>query len=186
MGYMVKVAFYIYASHEEVIYMALATFFDFNTGEITGTITCSESAFWPNVGDRDWIAGIFDAAEYYVDAATYRPVPRPAMEGITVEGNIVSGLPVPCTVDCNGGTYEIDDGVFEYDTPLIGTYHFRVRSFPLRDFDGELTVTPPQPESEAPPAEDGAAAAEDGEEPPETTTDPGEEASADEDPAPTE
>ena len=41
MGHVVKVAFYINASHEEVIYMALATFFDYDTGEITGTITLS-------------------------------------------------------------------------------------------------------------------------------------------------
>lgn len=124
--------------------MAQATFFNYATGRITGSIACSESAFWLNVEGRDWIAGSFDGDKYYVDAKEYRPVPRPEMEGVTVEGNIVSGLPVPCEVECNGETYAVDDGEFEYDTPLAGTYPFRVRAFPALDFAGELTVTPPE------------------------------------------
>lgn len=144
--------------------MAQATFFDYYTGRITGHIACSESAFWPNVEDKDWIAGCFEEGIYYVDTKEYRPLLRPEMEGITVEGNIVSGLPIPCEVECNGESYTVDDGEFEYDTPLIGTYHFRVRAFPNRDFDGELTVAPQ----------------------PECTPEPTEEATADENPAQTE
>lgn len=120
--------------------MAEATYYDPATGKITGTITCSESAFWSNVEDADWVAGTFNADKYYIDPGTVHPVPRPEMEGVTVAGNIVSGLPAPCEVECNGAEYKITDGEFEYDTPVPGTYPIKIKAWPYIEWEGEITV----------------------------------------------
>lgn len=118
--------------------MASATIYDLVTGEITSTITCSETSFWENVEDKDWIAGAFEPDKYYVSAG--EPVLRPIMSNIAITGNIVSGLPIPCIVRCNGAEYEVTDGIFEYVTPLNGTYHIIVRAWPYQDWEGDITV----------------------------------------------
>ena len=114
-----------------------ASFFD-DVGAITSTISADKNVFLANIDGKNWIAGIFSADEYYV--ANFRPVLRPDME-ITINGNILTGLPIPCTVECNGHLYDVNDGSFEYNTPLAGDYPVYLRAFPYRDCECVISVT---------------------------------------------
>lgn len=80
---------------------------------------------------------IVNERSHYVNDGMLSPRPVTA---IAVSGNVISGLPIPCKVECNGSIYEVDDGIFEYDTPLRGKYSFSIRAFPYVEYVGTLTV----------------------------------------------
>lgn len=130
-----------------------ASFFEKESGCITGSILCNKKSFIKNTAGKDWIAGVFDGSDFYV--RNFQPVTRPEMTEARICGNKATGLPVPCIVECSGQSYEVRDGEFEYKTPLAGAYNVCVRAFPYKDFEGILIVTPEQ--KALPTAEEAAA-----------------------------
>ena len=128
---------------EPIAVEAALTFYDPETGEITGhtianqqTINLTKFA----LTDRYMIDGKHDGNTMYVKdgQAVERPVMQPQ-----VLGTAIANLPIPCTLTVNGQQHECDDGVadFEFDQP--GTYTIAISSWPY--IDAEVTVeNPPQ------------------------------------------
>ncbi len=75
----------------------------------------------------------------YIDLTTFEILPRPPGPTSLLD------LPVPCTVTVKSlslnteETYEVDDGVFEYDD-LPGSYQMTVKSFPALESVIEVTL----------------------------------------------
>ena len=86
--------------------------------------------------------GPVDSSEYYVtdkSVVTERPILEPTIT--TGSGGFcISGLPVPSTVTVDGETYTVDDGVFEFETPIHATFKLTIDSWPYRTWRGEMTT----------------------------------------------
>lgn len=116
-----------------------ATFFD-STGRFVGVlISTDEAGFALTVQNRYYVDSIEDGEKSYYDMASGEVLPRPAMS-VVQAGNRLSGLPQPCRVHINGEAYDVDDGIFEYETTLAGTYFVTVEAFPWLDWKGEIII----------------------------------------------
>lgn len=77
---------------------------------------------------------------YYMDGpgkVLKRPTFTPKVESF-VGGFTLSMLPVPSTVTVDGETYEVDDGVFEFETPIRSTFKVTIDAWPYRTWRGEV------------------------------------------------
>jgi len=98
------------------------------TGEITKTVSCPDFAADKNTPDGcARIDGIWSNLEYWVDngVATAKSPMSPVVTGSTI-----SNLPIPCTVMVEWVTYNVDDGVFEFSSPLPGPYKCIISAVP--------------------------------------------------------
>ena len=98
------------------------------------------------------IEGKGDNSTHYVDI-THTPhkiverIPQTTKQNksqIRADGNdilILSDLPVPCSVRIGETTYEVDDGVLEWSTVLVGEYPITINSFPYLDWEAEVIAT---------------------------------------------
>lgn len=104
--------------------MREVSYFNPSTGEIVGCVTGQDYEVEANLPDGcDYIEGIFPPTKYYVkDGAAV------ALQelSVTVTGNVVSGLPVPCVVRIEGVPYEITDGELELNANLPGPYRILI------------------------------------------------------------
>jgi hypothetical protein len=66
-----------------------------------------------------------------------RPTFTPKVESVD-GGFVVSGLPVPCVVAVDGTAYTVDDGAFEFETPIRSTFKITIDSWPYRTWRGEV------------------------------------------------
>lgn len=57
---------------------------------------------------------------------------RPSQKTV-LEGNVISGIPVPATLTINKETYSIDEPVVELEFDQPGTYKIRIESWPFLD-----------------------------------------------------
>ena len=88
-----------------------------------------------------WAIGEYDDS-YYMDGSgkvLKRPTFTPKVEGF-VCGFTLSGLPVPSTVTVDGTGYTVDDGAFEFETPIHATFKITIDSWPYRTWRGEVTT----------------------------------------------
>lgn len=116
-----------------------ATLYD-SDGRFTSSVSSTDEASFNIMTEgHDYVAGPVDGNAYYYDRATESITLRPAM-AVVATGNVLTGLPAHCIVECNRAAYNVDDGIFEYETPLNGRYHVRVTAFPYLDWEGEITV----------------------------------------------
>lgn len=119
------------------------------TGGILGiyTMGAEMAKVWPT----PHVTGEYSAMEYYVDVAASPPAAkerppqstRQDRKNIAADGSEImtlSGLPVPCRVEVNGESYEVDDGIFEWGTRRAGEYALRVVAFPFLDWEGTVTA----------------------------------------------
>jgi hypothetical protein len=86
--------------------------------------------------------GPVDSSEYYVtdrSVVTERPILTPDIASGS-GGFCISGLPVSSTVTVDGETYTVDDGVFEFETPIRSTFKITIDSWPYRTWRGEATT----------------------------------------------
>ena len=86
--------------------------------------------------------GPVDSSEYYVtdrSVVTERPILEPKITSGS-GGFTLSGLPVPSTVTVDGTAYTVDDGVFEFETPIRSTFKLTIDSWPYRTWRGEVTT----------------------------------------------
>ena len=92
-------------------------------------------------GAVKWAIGEYDDS-YFMDGSgkvLKRPVLTPKVESVD-GGFVVSGLPVPSTVTVDGTAYEVDDGAFEFETPIHATFKVTIDSWPYRTWRGEVTT----------------------------------------------
>ena len=98
------------------------------------------------------IEGEGEASTHYVDITQtpHKIVPRTPQRTaqstlqIAADGNdslILSDLPIPCSVRIGEATYEVDDGVLEWSTVLVGKYPITINSFPHLDWKAEVIAT---------------------------------------------
>jgi hypothetical protein len=86
--------------------------------------------------------GPVDSSEFYVtdkSIVTERPALDPAITA-GAGGFCISGLPVPSTVTVDGTEYTVDDGAFEFETPIHATFKLTIDSWPYRTWRGEVTT----------------------------------------------
>lgn len=117
------------------------------TGEIGGCYDVPEWEVEHNPFYRSMrlvLAGEEEVASptHYVrdGAVVLRPAIAATLEAIP-GGFRLRGLPVPCTVSVGGEIYQVDDGEFEWITPLPGVYQVEVRAWPSREWRREVEVS---------------------------------------------
>lgn len=76
-----------------------------------------------------WIDGMWDSKVYYVvnGLATLRPACPAQLNGL-----VLSNLPVPCVLDINGTSYNVDQAEVTLDLPTFASV-VRVIAFPYLD-----------------------------------------------------
>lgn len=92
-------------------------------------------------GSSKWAIGEYDDSYYMTDAE--KVVKRPVLDPATTAGAggfCISGLPVPSTVTVDGTGYTVDDGAFEFETPIHATFNITIDSWPYRTWRGEVTT----------------------------------------------
>ena len=87
---------------------------------------------------EDYVLGFVEGADdlnsYVLNGVvTSRPEMTP-----TVNGLVITGLPVPCSLTTYGNTYEVTDGEVTLTYDLAGEYLVEVQAFPYLDW--EVTV----------------------------------------------
>ncbi|WP_352402675.1 hypothetical protein [Pyramidobacter sp.] len=116
-----------------------ATFFD-SSGRFTGTLSSTdEIGFALTVQERDYIDGLWDGERYYYDMTAGEAMLRPTMP-VEQSGRVLRGLPLPCTVTVDGASYDVSDGIFEYESPLAGPHPVTVAAWPYLDWKGEIVI----------------------------------------------
>jgi len=111
-------------SHDNVVF----TLYKLATGEMDAVITCQEETVNLNTPTGfGRVDGAWDAQKYYVlnGVATAKTPMSPVVTGSTI-----SNLPIPCTVLVDFVTYTVDDGVFEFSSPLPGPYKCIISAVP--------------------------------------------------------
>jgi len=97
------------------------------------------------------ILGEGNDSAHYVDINQSPPVirPRPKQEArcnrteLVADGEdalVLSGLPLPCTVQIGEHRYGVEDGELEWSTLMPGTYYIHVEAFPYLDWDAEVSA----------------------------------------------
>ncbi|MFA5663445.1 hypothetical protein [Castellaniella sp.] len=120
--------------------MPAITFYDGDSGEITGTLDGPPSVLDVNKIGRYWVGGRYEAATHYIDAgvATERPVNPAQLDGLTL-----TDLPVPSMIHINGVAYECNDTSVELGFDQPGSYAVRVQAWPY--LDAEFSIENPAP-----------------------------------------
>jgi hypothetical protein len=100
-------------------------------GEFTGTLG-GDPGFvevTKQMTESLWVDGNWDRRTHYVvdGAATLRPA-CPA----TIDGMVLTGLPVPCVLDINGINYDVEQSEVELDLGA-GSFVIKVIAFPYLD-----------------------------------------------------
>lgn len=115
-------------------------------GEIIGLLTISDpkgdTQRWYRENKRVVEYEHVSPSEYYVtdrSVVTERPILEPEITSGS-GGFCISGLPVPSTVTVDGTEYTVDDGVFEFETPIRSTFKVTIDSWPYRTWRGEVTT----------------------------------------------
>ena len=89
-------------------------------GEILRTVSCAPSMIDIQLSTgEDYIEGTCDDELDFVENGLVAD--RYTMSA-TLSGNIITGLPVPCTVSVDGQVFEVPDGILEFSISLPGTY----------------------------------------------------------------
>ena len=104
------------------------TLYKLATGEMDAVITCQEETADLNTPTGfGRVDGAWDSQKYYVlnGVATEKTLMSPIVSGWTI-----SNLPIPCTVLVDFVTYQVDDGVFEFSSPLPGPYKCIISAVP--------------------------------------------------------
>ena len=83
----------------------------------------------------NYVQGIWDGETYYVENG--QATPRPSNPA-TLDGLILSNLPVPCQIYINNTMYECDEATVELELTYSGKYKIRVVAFPY--LDGEFEI----------------------------------------------
>lgn len=76
------------------------------------------------------VEGLGDRERDYVKDG--KIVPRPANPA-ELGGNVLIGMPMPCTIHINRSSYACNEPLAELDLPYPGTYAIRVEAFPYLD-----------------------------------------------------
>lgn len=85
---------------------------------------------------------------YYVDPVTRTLTERPVIVGplsVTISADDedafgLTGLPQPCTVSVDDVPYEVDDGMFEFTTPMAADYTVKIDQWPYMPFIVEVSA----------------------------------------------
>lgn len=108
--------------------MPAYTVYKTTTGEIVGDLICSEQDIALNVRSGEaYVDGAYSAFTYYILNGT--PTLKAVMSPVVV-GSTISELPIPCTVYVDSTLYQVDDGVFEFSSPLPGPYKCIISAVP--------------------------------------------------------
>jgi len=110
--------------------MSEITFYD-PDGKINAVLRGDQSVIELNkqMTESLWVDGLWDSNTHYVvdGIATLRP-DCPA----TLDGMVLTGLPVPCVLDINGTQYNADESEVELDLGA-GSFQIKVIAFPYLD-----------------------------------------------------
>ncbi|MEG1501972.1 MAG: hypothetical protein RR203_02525 [Synergistaceae bacterium] len=118
--------------------MEYISIYDKNSGRIIATISSTEAeTFNLYKSMYSYVDDKYNGDEYYIKNGI--PTKRPQMQIIS-SNNTLTGLPMPCTVECNRHTYTVDDCVFEYGTHISGTYKVIAKAFPYLDWEGDIII----------------------------------------------
>lgn len=117
------------------------TVYDLATGKITRIVSAPGALAFRQAGaEEGFIEGkANDVLQYVLDGQVVdRPQMTAALDKTFVLANTedvatVSGLPVPCTLEFNGNSYDITDGCFEFTTNTEGSYTFMFSAWPYLD-----------------------------------------------------
>lgn len=104
------------------------TLYKLATGAMDAVISCqAQDADLNTPSGFGRIDGSWDNQKYYVldGVATAKAPMSPVVTGSTI-----SNLPIPCTVMVEWVTYNVDDGVFEFSSPLPGPYKCIISAVP--------------------------------------------------------
>lgn len=116
--------------------MREVTYFKIATGEIIACLLGNDYEVEANLPEGgDYIEGTYPPSKYYI--ANGNAVERQQME-IIISGNLISGLPIPCTARIEGVPYEVADGELELNANLPGPY--RVRLSAVGYLDKEVII----------------------------------------------
>lgn len=111
------------------------TFYDPNTGKITGYMSADAESTEYTKQVEISINGVWSQDKYYViDEA---PVLRPDNTA-TISGNTLQNLPVPCKIAINGVIYDCDDQTATLGLTQPIKYAIVVSAFPY--LDKEFTI----------------------------------------------
>ena len=124
--------------------MPICTFYDPESGMITGELVCSESSFPLNVSGRSYVNGGYDAETYYISGTT--PTLRPSFSLSLSKSTMTAdntdyidlvGVPSGATVTLSrvgaSKTVTADGTTIQIKTPLPGEYTVTVEKFPYRN-----------------------------------------------------
>lgn len=119
----------------------MVAIYNINSGKIQSLLQCPDSVLDLHYGVGEnyiEITSKHDAeGKWVVDGVL---VDRPTMTP-TVNGLIITDLPIPCSLTTYGETYEIPDGEVTLSYDLAGEYEVKVEAFPYLDW--EVTVEQP-------------------------------------------
>ena len=112
------------------------TLYKLATGEMDATITCQQETAGINTpAGFGRVDGAWDSQKYYV--ANGVVTAKTSMSPV-VTGSTISNLPIPCTVEVEWVVYQVDDGVFEFSSPLPGPYKWIISAVPYLTTDVTL------------------------------------------------
>lgn len=109
-----------------------ASLYDPATGKISGTLSAPDEVIQYNAeqSGQAYIDGQSDPRLHYVVDGVLEDRPsNPA----SLDGHSIISIPNPSTVTLAGTSYEVTDGVAEFEFNLPGTYKVTIQSWPYRD-----------------------------------------------------
>jgi hypothetical protein len=118
--------------------------YETSTGKIIGVLDCPDFLFSINrdnaIPEQSLIrdGGQIDGSLYYYDLID-TVLPRPD-NPTTINGHILSNLPIPSTIRIGSEEFLVEDGELEMAFDLPGTYTINVDSFPFQDATFGVTV----------------------------------------------
>jgi hypothetical protein len=125
--------------------MILNAIYNKNTGRLTNILECpltqvaANLALLPTTHKSIETVISYNTDTYFIDVQNSEIIPRPE-NPTTINGYILTNLPVPSTVRIGTEEFLVEDGELEMAFDLPGTYTINVDSFPFQDATFEVTV----------------------------------------------
>ena len=115
------------------------TLYNLITGKPKSIVETSGPLF--DVEGVGLILGEYSPNTHYIDVS--KTIPSPTMKSenpATIAGQTISNIHNPSVVDCGDlGSFEVIDGVFDFEIDIPGEYEITVKSVPY--FDKTFVVT---------------------------------------------
>lgn len=126
--------------------MASFTTYDGTTGQVLGVWTCPEGK--KPLTDDLYISGTFDSKTQYINPRTREVMERPDFSYLPPKKQTlrvgqplsIPGVPWGTEISLAGHTYRVDDGEFEWSSPVPGSWQGTMINFPYRECEFTVEV----------------------------------------------